>query len=110
MSRAANAAKALRFRTPAKLYVYKTLLQRLAQHLQDVAPARREFFRTICGGVRATPCPATTPVRYSSDHPTHTRTARVPRGAERLGSIWRHSASLPGRTSVSAGPGQDQQQ
>ena len=34
MSRAARAPKVLRFRTPARLYVYDTLLERLPQDLQ----------------------------------------------------------------------------
>jgi hypothetical protein len=89
---------------------HDTLLDRLAQHFQDVAPARREFFQTIRSGVRATPCQASTPVRRSSGQPAQPRTARCPRGAERLGSIWRLLASLPGQTRVSVGPGQDQQQ
>jgi hypothetical protein len=37
--RKANSAKELRFRTPAKLYVYDTLLERLPQDLKDVAAA-----------------------------------------------------------------------
>jgi hypothetical protein len=83
--------------------------ERLAQDLQDVAPALREFVQTIRSGVRVTPCPASTPVRRGSGRPARTRTASCPRGAERLGSIGRLSASLPGRTRVSAGPGQDHQ-
>jgi len=39
MSRAAKVAKTLRSRTPAKLYVYETLLERLAQDLEDLAAA-----------------------------------------------------------------------
>jgi hypothetical protein len=89
---------------------HDTILDRLAQHFQDVTPTRREFFQTIRSGVRATPCPASTPVRYSSGQPTHTRRARCPRSAARLGPIWRLSASLPGRTRVLAGPGHDHQQ
>jgi hypothetical protein len=38
VSRVANAAKTWRSRTPARLYLYKTLLERLTQHLQDVPP------------------------------------------------------------------------
>jgi hypothetical protein len=45
MSRAAKATKELRFRTPARLYVYDTILERLAQHFQDVVPALWEFFQ-----------------------------------------------------------------
>jgi hypothetical protein len=45
MSRAAKAAKALRSRTPAKLCVYDTLLQRLPQHLQDMAAELGPFIQ-----------------------------------------------------------------
>ena len=45
ISRAAKVAKALRFRTPAKLYVYDTLLQRLPQDLQDMAAELGEFIQ-----------------------------------------------------------------
>ena len=31
--------------TPAKLYIYETLLEALAQDLQDVAAARRQFIQ-----------------------------------------------------------------
>jgi hypothetical protein len=37
LSRAAKAKKKLRFRTPAKLYVYDPILERLAQGLEDMA-------------------------------------------------------------------------
>jgi hypothetical protein len=37
MTRRDNSAKELRSRTPAKLYVYDTLLERLAQDLEDMA-------------------------------------------------------------------------
>jgi hypothetical protein len=37
MSRAAKVATTLTSRTPAKLYIDETLLERLAYHLQDVA-------------------------------------------------------------------------
>jgi hypothetical protein len=37
ITRRANSAKVLGFRTPAKLYVYETILERLAQDLQDMA-------------------------------------------------------------------------
>jgi hypothetical protein len=37
VSRAAKAAKTLKLRTPAKLYVYETLLERLAQDLENMA-------------------------------------------------------------------------
>jgi hypothetical protein len=106
---AANAANSLSSRTPAKLYSCETILKRLAQHFQDVVPALWEFFQAIPGGVRATPCLGSTPVRYSSRRPAHSRTARFPRDAERLDSIWRLSASLSGRTRVLAGPGHDHQ-
>ena len=36
-SRTAKVARRLRFRTPAKLYVDETILERLAQDLQDMA-------------------------------------------------------------------------
>jgi hypothetical protein len=39
VSRAAEVAKTLKLRTPAKLYIYETLLERLAQDLQDMAAA-----------------------------------------------------------------------
>jgi hypothetical protein len=42
-SRAANVARRLRSSTYAKLYVYETLLQRLAQDLQDMAAALGPF-------------------------------------------------------------------
>jgi hypothetical protein len=41
----ANSVKVLRSRTPARLYVYDTLLQRLAQDLQDMPPALRQFLQ-----------------------------------------------------------------
>jgi hypothetical protein len=41
--RKANSANVLRSRTPAKLYVYDTLLERLAQDLQDMAPELGQF-------------------------------------------------------------------
>jgi hypothetical protein len=44
-SRAAKVARKLRSRTPAKLYVYETLLQLLEQDLQDVAPEFRKFIQ-----------------------------------------------------------------
>ena len=37
MSRAAKVAKTLRFRTPAKLYIYETLLEWLAYNLKHMA-------------------------------------------------------------------------
>jgi hypothetical protein len=48
---------------------HNTILDRLAQHFQDVAPALREFFQTIRSGVLATPCPASTPVHRGSVSP-----------------------------------------
>ena len=45
MSRAANAPKALRSRTCGRLYSCDTLLERLAQDFQHVAPALREFIQ-----------------------------------------------------------------
>jgi hypothetical protein len=52
MSRAAKAAKALRFRTCAKLYVEDTILERLAQDLQDMAAARRPCIQQQNAAVR----------------------------------------------------------
>jgi hypothetical protein len=52
VSRAAKIAKTLKSRTPAKLYVYETLLQRLPQHFQDMAAELGEFIQkehTIVG-------------------------------------------------------------
>jgi hypothetical protein len=43
MHRAAKAAKTLRSRRPVKLYVYETLLQRLASHLQDMTAELGQF-------------------------------------------------------------------
>ena len=37
VSRAAKVAKTLKLRTPAKLYIYESLLERLAQDLEDMA-------------------------------------------------------------------------
>jgi hypothetical protein len=45
ITRIAKSAKLLRFRTPARLYSYNTLLQRLASHLQDVAATLGEFIQ-----------------------------------------------------------------
>src|SRR5262245_60782978 len=45
VSRAAKVAKPLKSSTPAKLYVYETLLQGLAQHLQDMAAALRQLIQ-----------------------------------------------------------------
>ena len=39
VSRAAKVARTLKSRTPAKLYVYETLLERLAPDLEDMAAA-----------------------------------------------------------------------
>jgi hypothetical protein len=65
----ANAANVLRSSMPARLYVYETLLERLAQHFQDVVPALWEFFQAIHAGMRATPGPASAPVRRRSGQP-----------------------------------------
>jgi hypothetical protein len=43
MSRKANTVRTLRFSTPARLYVYDTLLQRLASHLQDMTAELGQF-------------------------------------------------------------------
>jgi hypothetical protein len=51
------------------------------------------------------PLPASAPVRRRSGLPAQPWTARCPRGAERLGSIARLSAALPGRTRISAALG-----
>jgi hypothetical protein len=45
VSRAANAAKTLKLRTPAKLYIYETLLERFAQDLEDMAAALGPFIQ-----------------------------------------------------------------
>jgi hypothetical protein len=41
----AKSAKAWKFMTPAKLYVYETLLERLAQDLEDMAAADQPRIR-----------------------------------------------------------------
>jgi hypothetical protein len=46
MSRAANAAKALRSGTCVRLYLENTLLERLAQDLQHVTAELRELIQT----------------------------------------------------------------
>jgi hypothetical protein len=45
MSRAADATKELRFRTPAKLYIYETLLERLAQDLEHMTAKLGPFIQ-----------------------------------------------------------------
>jgi hypothetical protein len=45
VSRAAKIAKTLKSRTPAKLYVYETLLERLTQDLQDMATELGQFIQ-----------------------------------------------------------------
>jgi hypothetical protein len=45
MSRSAKAAKALRSRTRARLYVEDTILERLPQDLQDMAAEHRQFIQ-----------------------------------------------------------------
>jgi hypothetical protein len=45
VSRAAKVAKTLKSRTPAKIYVYDTLLERLAQDLQDMAAELRQLIQ-----------------------------------------------------------------
>ena len=45
MSRAAKVANTLKLRTPAKLYIYETLLERLPQHLQDMPAELRELIQ-----------------------------------------------------------------
>jgi hypothetical protein len=44
-SRAAKAVKVLIFSTPAKLYIYDTLLERLAQDLEDMAAELGQFIQ-----------------------------------------------------------------
>jgi hypothetical protein len=46
ITRRANSAKVLRSRTPAKLYVYDTLLQRLARDLQHMTPELGKLIQT----------------------------------------------------------------
>ena len=45
VSRAAKAAKTLTLRTPAKLYIYETLLEGLAQYLQHVTAELGQFIQ-----------------------------------------------------------------
>ena len=45
ISRAVRVTKASRLRTPAKLYVHETLLERLPPDLQDVAAELRQFIQ-----------------------------------------------------------------
>jgi hypothetical protein len=45
MSRAAKVAKTVGSRTPTKSYSCEAILERLAQHLQDVAPELRQFIQ-----------------------------------------------------------------
>jgi hypothetical protein len=45
ITRRANSAKVLKSRTPARLYVHETLLERLAQDLQDMAPELGPFIQ-----------------------------------------------------------------
>jgi hypothetical protein len=45
ITRRAKSAKRRTSRTPARLSVYDTLLQRLAQDLEDMAPALRQFIQ-----------------------------------------------------------------
>jgi hypothetical protein len=53
MSCAAKAAKALRFMTPARLSVYDTLLERLAQDLEDMAAELGPFIHEKHAMVRS---------------------------------------------------------
>jgi CHASE2 domain-containing sensor protein len=55
MIRAAVAAKMNRSRTPERLSLYDTFLERLAQHLQDVAAARRPCIQQAPPVVRQRP-------------------------------------------------------
>jgi hypothetical protein len=43
--RMANSTKVWRFRTCGRLYVYDTILERLAQHLQDMAAELRQLIQ-----------------------------------------------------------------
>ena len=43
--RLADSAKARRFKTPARLYSYETVLERLPQHLQDMASELGQFIQ-----------------------------------------------------------------
>jgi hypothetical protein len=45
ITRRANSAKVLRFRTPARLSAYDTLLERLPQDLQDMAAELGQFIQ-----------------------------------------------------------------
>jgi hypothetical protein len=45
VSRAAKVAKTLKLRTPAKLYIYETLLEWLAQDLKDMAAKLGQFIQ-----------------------------------------------------------------
>jgi hypothetical protein len=45
LNRAAKAAKALRSKTCGRLFLNDTLLERLAQHLEDVATELRPFIQ-----------------------------------------------------------------
>jgi hypothetical protein len=45
MSRVAKAAKALRSRTPARLYLYDSIIERLPQDLEDMAAALGQFIQ-----------------------------------------------------------------
>ena len=49
-TRATKALKTLRFSTPAKLYSCETILERLAQDLQDMTRACRPFSRARTPG------------------------------------------------------------
>jgi hypothetical protein len=44
-SRIAKVLRRLRFSTPAKLYIYDTLLERLAQDLEDMAAELGQFIQ-----------------------------------------------------------------
>jgi hypothetical protein len=45
VSRVANAARTWRSRTPARLHVYDTILQRLGQNLEDMPAGLGEFIQ-----------------------------------------------------------------
>src|SRR4029450_9582734 len=45
VSRAAKVAKTLKLRTPAKLYIYETLLERLAQDLKHMTAKLGQFIQ-----------------------------------------------------------------
>jgi hypothetical protein len=55
LTRSASAASAAKSETCGRLYLYDALLEGLAQHLQDVAAARRPFIQKENPMVRLRP-------------------------------------------------------